>query len=78
MFTIHLLFNYFVYICTRNPKGKRTYLLYSLSFTTTRKEQMHIKELPHMGADFSRICAWFVVNREAYGEGLRLLFNIKN
>jgi len=31
-----------------------------------------------MGADFSRICAWFVVNREAYGEGLRLLFNIKN
>ena len=24
-----------------------------------------------MGADFSRICAWFVVNREAYGEGLR-------
>ena len=34
---------------------------------------MHIKELPRMGADFSRICAWFVVNREAYGEGLRLL-----
>ncbi len=26
-----------------------------------------------MGADFSRICAWFVVNREAYDEGLRLL-----
>ena len=72
MFKKYPTFNYFVYICTRNPKGKRTYLLYSLSFTTTRKEQMHIKELPHMGADFSRICAWFVVNREAYGEGLRL------
>jgi hypothetical protein len=27
-----------------------------------------------MGADFSRICAWFVVNREAYGEGLRLFY----
>ena len=36
------------------------------------KEQMHIKELPRMGADFSRICAWFVVNREAYSESLRL------
>jgi len=29
-----------------------------------------------MGADFSRICAWFVVNREAYGEGLRLFINL--
>ena len=25
-----------------------------------------------MGADFSHICVWFVVNQEAYGEGLRL------
>ena len=30
-----------------------------------------------MGADFSRICVWFVVNRVAYGEGLRL-FSIIN
>ena len=30
-------------------------------------------ELHPQGADFSRIHVWFVVNREAYGEGLRLL-----
>lgn len=30
-------------------------------------------ELHLQGADFSHIHVWFVVNREAYGEGLRLL-----
>ena len=33
-------------------------------------------ELYPVGADFSRIHVWFVVNREAYGESLRLLYNL--
>ena len=54
-----------------NKPFSKTYLLYSLSFTTEKRANAH-KELPRKGADFSHICAWFVVNREAYGESLRL------
>jgi hypothetical protein len=38
MFTILLLFNYFVYICTRNPKGTQDILLNGLSITTREKK----------------------------------------
>lgn len=64
---------FFVYICTCNPKGAQRHIALKPLIHHHEKEQMRIKELPHMGADFSSICAWFVVNREAYGEGLRLL-----
>jgi hypothetical protein len=52
-------------------KERMTYLLDSLSFTTTRKSNTCYWSCT-LRAQISRIHVWFVVNREAYGEGLRL------
>ena len=50
MFTILLLFNYFVYICTRNPKGTQDILLNGLSITTREKKSNTTElGLPHYG-----------------------------
>ena len=68
---LRLLCSFFAIFATAIRKESKTYLLCSLSFTTTRKSKCTLRSCP-IWAQISRICAWFVVNREAYGEGLRL------
>ena len=64
----------FSYICNVFRKECKTYLLDSHTITTVgiRAKQM-LSELPRLGADFPYTFG-FVVNRVAYGEGLRLLY----